>query len=116
MSGVSAGRLLMLILNVINPASSFDTAMVVMSGALGSSPVESVKVWLFTAECDARPKAALGTTARRAARTARSTTFDLTLSNPLWAGCWMVDGTVGAFRPLREWSRVRHSTQEFDYR
>ena len=44
MSCVIAGRLLMLTLNVINPASSFETVMLVMSGAFGSSPVESVYV------------------------------------------------------------------------
>jgi hypothetical protein len=41
MSDVSAGRLLMLILKVMFPASSFDTTTVVMSGACASSPVES---------------------------------------------------------------------------
>ena len=47
MSAVSAGRLLMLTLNVTSPASSFETTMFVMSGALGSSPVESVNVCEF---------------------------------------------------------------------
>ena len=37
----------MLILNVTNPASSFETTADVMSGPLGSSPVESVNVCVF---------------------------------------------------------------------
>ena len=41
MSCVSVGRLLMLTFHVINPASSFETSMLVMSGALAFSPSES---------------------------------------------------------------------------
>ena len=41
MSAVNAGRLLMLTLNVIIPASSFETATLVISGAIASSPIES---------------------------------------------------------------------------
>ena len=49
MSGVSAGRLLMFTWKVISPASSFETAMLVMSGAAASSPTESLNVCEFAA-------------------------------------------------------------------
>ena len=42
MSAVSAARFGTLILNEMIPASLFDTTIVVMSGAAGFSPVESV--------------------------------------------------------------------------
>jgi len=47
MSGVRAGRLLRLTLKVIRPALSFETTIVVMSGAFGFSPVESMNVCEF---------------------------------------------------------------------
>ncbi len=76
MSGVSAGRLLMLIWKVIGPASSFETLTFVMSGAFASSPVESLKVTLFAARC-AEPPSAPGTATTRAAaaRSARTWRF-----------------------------------------
>src|ERR1041385_6050231 len=60
MSEVIAGRLLMLILNVICPASSFETVELVMSGALASSPVESGKLWELTVVRAVLPSAAAG--------------------------------------------------------
>jgi hypothetical protein len=50
----------MLTLNVIAPASVFDTATLVMSGALASSPVESGKVAELAAVRAAWPSAAAG--------------------------------------------------------
>jgi hypothetical protein len=69
MSGVRAGRLLMLILNVINPASSFETTTVVMSGAFASSPVESVNVCEFPFAAELLARAAVGTATTAAAST-----------------------------------------------
>ena len=68
MSGVSAGRLLMLICNVMFPASSFATTTLVMSGAAASSPVESGKVVVLLEPRAEPPSAAVG----RATRTATS--------------------------------------------
>ena len=55
---MSAGRLLMFTWKVISPASSFETAMLVMSGAAASSPTESLNVCEFAAACDDPPSAA----------------------------------------------------------
>ena len=71
MSGVSAGRLVMLIWKVISPASSLETTMLVMSGASTSSPVESGKVVVFEPARDESPEA-MGTAARATPRTSRS--------------------------------------------
>ena len=60
MSGVSVGRLGMFTCRVMLPASSFETAMVVMSGAFGFSPVESVKVVELLALRAALPSAEPG--------------------------------------------------------
>jgi hypothetical protein len=60
MSSVNAGRFEMLVLNVMVPASSFETTTEVMSGALASSPVESLKVWEFALARDELPNAPTG--------------------------------------------------------
>jgi hypothetical protein len=49
MSEVNAGRLLMLIFKVISPAASFETTIVVMSGAFGSSPASGRLPFSFDA-------------------------------------------------------------------
>ncbi len=56
----------MLILNVISPASSFETTIDVMSGAAGSSPVESVNVceFAFARALLARADEGIATTVR----------------------------------------------------
>ena len=64
----------MLILNEIVAASSFDATIVVMSGAAGSSPTESLNVVVFAAGAfgaESAPEAAAGsaTTASAIART-----------------------------------------------
>ena len=53
----------MLILNEIVAASSFDATIVVMSGAAGSSPTESLNVVVFAAGAfgaESAPEAAVG--------------------------------------------------------
>src|SRR5262245_47856184 len=76
MSGVSAGRLLMFTWRVMLPASSFETPMLVMSGAAASSPTESVNVWELATTCDDPPTAA-GTPTRSIARASRIVSLDL---------------------------------------
>src|SRR5689334_12167163 len=72
MSGVSAGRFGMLTWKVIIPASSLETTMLVMSGALTSSPIESGKVVVFEPAREESPEAIEGTAARATPRTNRS--------------------------------------------
>ena len=67
MSGVSVGRLGTLTWKVMLPASSFETVIVVMSGAFGVSPVESVNVCELLALRVALPSAALGSATSTAA-------------------------------------------------
>jgi hypothetical protein len=71
MSLVIVGRLPILTLKVINPASSFETTTVVMSGASGFSPVESVYVVEFdlAADLTARDDAGAMTVVAASART-----------------------------------------------
>src|SRR2546430_2189084 len=72
MSGVSAGRLLMLTWKVIIPASSFETTTLVMSGAAGSSPIESGYVVELAAARDDPPSATAGRATRRAPNASRT--------------------------------------------
>jgi hypothetical protein len=76
MSGVNVGRLLTLIWNVIRPASSFETTMLVMSGALASSPIESGNVCELAAVCD-DPPSATGTPTTSAVSARRIASLDL---------------------------------------
>jgi hypothetical protein len=77
MSGVSVGRLLMLILKVMFPASSFETSTLVMSGAFGFSPVESGKLWEFDDARAVLPSATVGsaTSAMPSATSSKNRSF-----------------------------------------
>jgi hypothetical protein len=81
MSGVNAGRLLMFTWKVIRPASSLETATLVMSGALASSPTESLNVCELAVVCDDPPSAA-GTPTKRVASPSRIASLDLIGAKP----------------------------------
>ncbi len=72
MSGVSAGRFATLIRKTMFPWSSFDTAVVVMSGAAASSPIESLNVCEF-ALAPAEPPSAIAGVTTSTARASPST-------------------------------------------
>ncbi len=72
MSAVSVGRLLTLTWKVIRPASSFETTTLVMSGAAGSSPVESGYVVEFFRWRAESPNATAGIAASATPSTSRS--------------------------------------------
>ena len=78
MSGVSAGRLGTLIRMMMLPWSSFDTAVVVMSGAAGSSPTESLNVWEFAATPAEPPSAIAGVTTSAASASPSTTVLRVT--------------------------------------
>src|SRR5215831_15145846 len=81
MSLVRAGRLLMFTWKVICPASSFDTATLVMSGARASSPVESVNVCeLLSARLE--PPRATGAPASTATSMARTPSLAFIAGQP----------------------------------
>src|SRR5262249_48523504 len=74
MSSVRAGRLLIAILNVMFALSSFETVVLVMSGACESSPIESGYVVEFESARAELPSAIAGASA--SASSARATTSD----------------------------------------
>ena len=84
---------------VISPASSFETATLVMSGAFASSPIESLNVCELAAACDDPPSAA-GTPTSSAASTSRIASLDLigaSLSSASAAVVALAYGSVDVF-------------------
>ena len=79
MSPVSDGRLEMLTLKVTRPEASFETTMLVMSGAFAISPVESRNVCELSAVL-VGPANAAGTAASASSAAARSTFLIETVS------------------------------------
>ena len=79
MSPVSDGRLEMLSLKVTRPEASFETTMLVMSGAFAISPVESRNVCELSSVL-VGPASAAGTAASASSAAARNTFLIETVS------------------------------------